>query len=78
MKRKIDLDYLLKTLKETTENLELYLNSAESVACNDFAKKYIEENKLEYIAEEVIDAIRAGFRYALQQNTNGFFKRLEK
>lgn len=70
----MDLKELIELLKDTTTKLEDFESSAENISGEKFAEKYIKENGLEYIADEIKKAFKMGFLYHYRQNKKGVFK----
>lgn len=54
----MDLKELIELLKDTTAILEDVESSAENISGEKFAEKYIKENGLEYIADEIKKAFK--------------------
>ena len=70
----MDLKELIELLKDTTTKLEDFESSAENISGERFAEKYIKENGLEYIADEIKKAFKTGFLYHYRQNKKEVFK----
>ena len=70
----MDLEKLSDTLKRTASEIDCFILSAEHQSGQDSAIRYVKENQLDYISDEILKAYHAGFIYALQQIRNGKIK----
>ena len=68
------LKALIELLKDTTTKLEDFESSSENISGEKFAEKYIKENGLEFIADEIKKVFKTGFLYHCRQNKKGVFK----